>query len=103
MAKCYACKEMLEFLGVDEEFLAELAEEGLLPGPGKGVGDVFTRPEIEEIRVMTTLVKEMGVNLAGVEVIIHLRRQVLDLRIQFDKILEYVSDEVKKEFSHPGD
>ena len=67
-------REVLEFLGVDDPaLLEELRREGLFE-------DEWLEPdEAEELRVATALVRELGVNPAGVEVALHLRRRLLAL------------------------
>ena len=67
-------REVLEFLGVDDStLLEELRREGLFE-------DEWLEPdEAEELRVATALVRELGVNPAGVEVVLHMRRRLLAL------------------------
>jgi hypothetical protein len=67
-------REVLEFLGIDDPgLLEELRREGLFE-------DEWLEPdEAEELRVATELIRELGVNPAGVEVVLHLRRRLLAL------------------------
>jgi hypothetical protein len=67
-------EEILRFLGVDDpELLRELRGEGLFEG------DDVSPEEADELRMAATLVRELGVNPAGVEVILHLRRRLVVL------------------------
>lgn len=67
-------EEVLVYLGVDEQgFLAELRREGLF------VGDELEPEQAEDLRVAQLLVEDMGVNAAGVDVALHLRRRLLAL------------------------
>ena len=47
--------------------------------------------DLENIRLAKILIEEMGVNLAGVEVILRLRQNMIEMRRQFDAILEDIS------------
>ena len=68
-------REVLEFLGVDDpEILDELRREGLFE-------DEWVEPdEAEELRVAAALMRELGVNPAGVEVALQMRRRLLALQ-----------------------
>ncbi len=71
-------QEVLEFLGIDDPtLLEELRREGLFE-------DETVEPdEAEELRVAACLMRELGVNPAGVEVVLHMRRRmrVLEARM----------------------
>jgi hypothetical protein len=68
-------KEVLGLLGIDDPTLIEeLRREGLFE-------EDFLGPEAaDELRVAITLVRELGVNPAGVEVVLHMRRRMLELQ-----------------------
>jgi hypothetical protein len=59
-------EEMLESLGIDRDFVAVLEQESIVTRGDDPVAMV------ERIRVCWTLHDELGVNLAGVEVVLHL-------------------------------
>jgi hypothetical protein len=67
-------REVLEFLGIDDPGLLEaLRREGLFE-------DEWLEPdEAEELRVAMELIRELGVNPAGVDVVLHMRRRLLAL------------------------
>ena len=67
-------EEVLVYLGAsDGGFIAELRREGLFED------DVLDPDEAEELRLAHILTQELGVNAAGVEVALHLRRRLLAL------------------------
>ena len=73
-ARRITTEEVLVYLGVREErFLQELRREGLFEA------DEVDAREAEELRVAKVLVHELGVNAAGVEVALHLRRRLFAL------------------------
>jgi len=59
-------EEMVESLGIDAEFVAVLEQESIVTRGGDPVALA------ERIRVCWTLHDELGVNLPGVEVVLHL-------------------------------
>jgi len=90
--------EVLESFEVEIHFLAELEEEEILC-PVCREGDpskLFSEMDLENLRLAKLLVDEMGVNLAGVEIILRMRQTLFDMRAQFDAVLENVAEEVRR-------
>jgi hypothetical protein len=67
-------REVLEFLEIDDSsLLEELRREGLFE-------DEWLEPDqAEELRVAAVLVQELGVNPAGVDVALQMRRRLMAL------------------------
>jgi DNA-binding MarR family transcriptional regulator len=88
MAKRIAVHEVLEYLGVDDtDLLDRLREEGLFED------DQLEAHTVEELRVATCLVRELGVNAAGVGVVLHLRRRLLVLQGRMSDTVKRLLDE----------
>jgi hypothetical protein len=68
-------EEVLRFLDIEdpEGVLRALRREGLFES------DVLEDRDADELRVAASLMRELGVNAAGVEVILHMRRRMLVL------------------------
>ncbi len=66
-------EEVIAFLGESTEIVTVLRAEGLFEA------DELDPHEAEELRVAVALVRDLGVNPAGVEVALHLRRRLLVL------------------------
>jgi len=99
MAKEYwTTTEVIEIFQVEKRFLSRLEEEAIVcPECGEHPSDkAFSARELEKLRLAKLLVEEMGVNLPGVEIILHMRQSMLDMRSQFDTILEDVARQVQK-------
>jgi hypothetical protein len=79
---------VLRFLGVDDpDLLAKLRSEGLFER------DELEPYEAEDLRVAALLVEELGVNPAGVEVVLHLRHRLLVLQARLTEALERLADD----------
>ena len=75
--------EVLRFLGVeDPELLALLRSEGLFET------DELEPVEAEELRVAVLWMRDLGVNAAGVDVALQLRRRLLVLEGRLREALE---------------
>jgi len=94
----WARTEVVEFFQVDDGFLSSLEEEELLcPICREDVStQVFPLQELEKLRLAKALVEEMGVNLAGVEVILRMREMMFSMRKQFDEILEDLAGSLQR-------
>ena len=70
-------EEVLVYLGVEKRsFLDALRAEGLFEK------DEIEPEEAEDLRLARILMEEMGVNPAGVDVALHLRRRLLALELR---------------------
>jgi pyruvate/2-oxoglutarate dehydrogenase complex dihydrolipoamide acyltransferase (E2) component len=49
------------------------------------VGQTLTEAELARLRRIRRL-KELGVNLAGIEIILRMRRQIKDLQVQLERL-----------------
>lgn len=75
-------EEVLRQLGLgDGDLLESLRDEGLFPD------DEISSTEAEDLRVAIVLMREMGVNAAGVEVILRLRSRLVTLQSRTEEAL----------------
>ena len=78
-----AIAEMLRFLGVDDpDLLRLLRSEGLFEA------EELEPFEAEELRVAVLWMRDLGVNAAGVDVALQLRRRLLELEGRLREALE---------------
>jgi MerR family transcriptional regulator/heat shock protein HspR len=90
--------EVIELFQVETRFLEDLVEEEILRPEGREdpAEKRFSEVDVERLRLAKLLVEEMGVNLAGVEIILRMRRDMFAMRAQFDAILEDVAENVRR-------
>ncbi len=83
-------REVIETFEIHESFLEELMKEDIVCPEKKDTSapEVFHCYEVEKLRIAKTLIEEMDVNLPGVEIILRMRQTMIDMRQQFDSILE---------------
>jgi hypothetical protein len=51
---------------------------------------------VDRIRVARLLIEEMGVNLEGAEVALHMREQMIAMQRQFNQVLRLLRRELKR-------
>jgi MerR family transcriptional regulator/heat shock protein HspR len=99
MAKeLWTVTEVLEFFQVEESFLRHLEEEDIVcPTCDEDLSTrLFHINELEKLRVAKILVEDMDVNLSGVEVILQMRKNMIDMMRQFDAILEDLARQMQQ-------
>ena len=64
---------------------------GLLkPSRSDGNTRMYTEDDLKRLEVILSLTRDLGVNLAGVEVILNMREKMESLQREVDEIIEYV-------------
>jgi len=70
--------------------------EGLLiPTRSSGNTRIYTEENLEKLEFILNLSRDMGVNLAGIEIIFNMKEKMRIMQEEFSKFIE----ELKKEFS----
>jgi len=65
--------------------------EGLIkPARTAGNTRLYGVDEIRKLEMILTLTRDLGVNLAGVEVVLKLARMMHDADMEFDRLLDYI-------------
>jgi MerR family transcriptional regulator/heat shock protein HspR len=66
----------------------------LTPSRTDGNTRLYTDEDLERLEVILTLTRELGVNLAGVEVILNMREKMERLQKQMEEIIAFVQEQV---------
>lgn len=69
--------------------------EGLIsPQRSKGNTRLYDEKTLNRLETILTLTRDLGVNLAGVEVILNMREQMESMQIEVDRLLAFVKQEI---------
>lgn len=69
--------------------------EGLIKPPrSSGNTRLYDDETLRRLEIILSLTRELGVNLAGVEVILNMREQMAQMRRDLDDAFDYVRDEL---------
>jgi MerR family transcriptional regulator/heat shock protein HspR len=94
----YTISVAADLVNVHQQTLRHYERLGLIePQRGKGGIRYFSPEDIESIHQIRRLVEELGVNLAGVEVILHMREQLERMRREHEETVERLRDEYEAE------
>lgn len=84
-----------ERYGIHPQTLRLYEREGLLtPQRSAGNTRLYDEESLDRLETILTLTRDMGVNLAGVEVILRLRDQLQELEEERDRLLAVVEQEI---------
>ncbi|MBC7196002.1 MAG: helix-turn-helix transcriptional regulator [Deferribacterales bacterium] len=70
--------------------------ELLKPSRSEGNTRLYSDEDIEKLKFILTLTRDMGVNLAGVEIILNMKEQIESLQNQIDMLLSYIKENCEK-------
>jgi MerR family transcriptional regulator/heat shock protein HspR len=71
--------------------------EGLLkPSRTEGNTRLYSEEDLEQLETILALTRDLGVNLAGVEIILNLRRKIEQMQGEVNQFMEYVKRELAR-------
>ncbi len=86
-----------ERFGVHPQTLRMYEREGLLtPVRSAGNTRLYDEDTIKRLETILFLTRELGVNLAGVEVILNLRQQMTEMQLELDRVLQVVREQLRE-------
>jgi MerR family transcriptional regulator/heat shock protein HspR len=76
--------------------------EGLLkPSRSEGNTRLYTEEDLERLEVILKLTRDMGVNLAGVEIILNMREKMAEMQRQIEEFVSSLSTEITSQRTRP--
>ena len=90
----YMIGVVAEMLKVHPQTLRFYKKKGLLR-PSRSVGRtrMYSAEDVDELARLLRLTRDLGVNLAGVEIVIKMRRRIIDMQKQIEDLLAYVRED----------
>ena len=88
--------EVIKICNVPEEFIDTLEREQIIEPIMRRKLKVYSADQVERVRVAYVLIQEMGVNLEGAEVALHMREQMIAMQRQFNELLRLLGRELKR-------
>jgi len=89
--KTYTISAVAELFDVHPQTLRLYEREGLLkPSRSEGNTRLYTDTDLERLEVILSLTRDLGVNLAGVEIILNMREKMDAMQREFERFFEYL-------------
>jgi MerR family transcriptional regulator/heat shock protein HspR len=80
---CYVISVAAKMVGIHAQTLRYYEKEGLIePSRSQGRVRFYSRRDIDRLRQIRTLVNDLGVNLAGADIIIRLNERIAEMEKQ---------------------
>ncbi|MEO6727074.1 MAG: MerR family transcriptional regulator [Blastocatellia bacterium] len=92
-AKGYTISAVADHYGVHQQTLRMYEREGLLK-PSRSDGNVrlYTDEDLVRLELVLNLTRDLGVNLAGVEIILNMREKMDQMQCEFNRFFEMLRD-----------
>jgi MerR family transcriptional regulator/heat shock protein HspR len=92
-----------ERYGIHPQTLRLYEREGLIkPARSAGNTRLYDEEAIRRLEIILTLTRDLGVNLAGVEVILNMREQMEKMQGEVDRLLEFVRRQAEERRADPN-
>ncbi len=89
--RTYTISAVAEMYDIHPQTLRLYEREGLLK-PSRSVGNtrLYEDADLERLEVILALTRDLGVNLAGVEIILNMREKMDQMQREFEQFFEYL-------------
>ncbi len=90
----YMISAVAEMYHLHPQTLRLYEREGLLtPSRSEGNTRLYTQEDLERLEVILSLTRDLGVNLAGIEVILNMRKRMDAMQQEMQAFVEFVNRE----------
>lgn len=96
--KLYMISVVSEMLGIHPQTLRLYEREGFIkPKRSGGNTRLYSEEDVERLEMVLRLTRELGVNLAGVEIILSMRERMEQMQREMDETVMRLREELARE------
>jgi MerR family transcriptional regulator/heat shock protein HspR len=96
-AKTYTISAVAEQYSLHPQTLRLYEREGLLkPSRSEGNTRLYTDTDLERLELILSLTRDLGVNLAGVEIIMNMREKMDAMQHEFERFFQYLQSHAEE-------
>jgi len=100
----YMISAVAELYKLHPQTLRLYERVGLLkPSRSQGNTRLYTDGDLERLDIILTLARDMGVNLAGIEIILNMREKMIEMERQMGEFAQVVQQELSRVASRIDD
>ena len=93
----YMISAVAQKYNIHPQTLRLYEREGLLkPSRTDGNTRLYSEEDLEQLETILSLTRDLGVNLAGVEIILNMRRKIERMQHEVNEFMEYVKHELAR-------
>jgi MerR family transcriptional regulator/heat shock protein HspR len=90
----YHISSVAKIYDIHPQTLRLYEREGLLkPSRSEGNTRMYSAEDLKRLEVILNLIRDLGVNLAGVEVVLNMRQKIEEIEGEVNQFLEFVRKE----------
>ena len=103
-AKGYTISVVADTYDIHPQTLRLYEREGLLtPSRSEGNTRFYTDSDLERLELILKLTRDLGVNLAGVEIILNMREKMDEMQREFERFIDFLQHNVSQEILQQQD
>jgi MerR family transcriptional regulator/heat shock protein HspR len=87
-----------DMFNIHPQTLRLYEREGFLCPRRVGGARLYSQEDLERIRTILNLTKELGVNRAGVDIILRMKRRMEALNREMEDMMDHIEKDMRKEF-----
>jgi len=87
-----------KMLGVHPQTLRLYEREGLVMPQRTKRTRLYSQEDVERLAMIIRLTRELGVNRAGVDIILRLRHRLEVLQHEMDEMMQFLEDDLRSDF-----
>jgi len=92
--KLYTIGVVASMFNIHPQTLRLYEKEGLIkPTRSKGRTRYYTEEDLQRLEFILTLSRNLGVNLAGIDIILRMKEQIDELEARIQKLIEFIQKE----------
>jgi MerR family transcriptional regulator/heat shock protein HspR len=92
--KYYHISNVARMFNIHPQTLRLYEREGLLrPSRSEGNTRLYSDDDLKQLEIILNLTRDLGVNLAGVEVVLNMRQKIERIEIEVNEFLGYIRKE----------
>ena len=95
--KYYMISVVAKSYGIHPQTLRLYEREGLLkPSRTEGNTRLYSEEDLRQLEVILNLTRDLGVNLAGVEIVLNMRRKMEQMQTEIAEFMTHVREELQR-------
>lgn len=94
----YMISVVAEMLGVHPQTLRMYEREGFITPRRMKRLRLYSEDDVEKLHLILSLTRELGVNKAGVEIILRMRHRLETLHHEMEEMMQVLNEEMRHDF-----
>jgi len=100
----YMISAVADMYNIHPQTLRIYEREGLLrPSRSEGNTRLYTKEDLQRLELILNLTRDLGVNLAGVEIILSMRERMELMQRQVGELIQYMQTRLQQDLSNTAE